>query len=94
MHSISIPDHTYQALVVQAIARNLDVEELVLQAVTQLINTPLPRESYQEPTIEQRLQALDRWTRRIEERADRYPQGFRVDDSREAMYEDRLRAQM
>jgi hypothetical protein len=93
MHSISVPDDIYQALAAQAAARNLAIDELVRQAVDQLSIHPMPSESL-EPTTEQRLQAFDQWTRRIEERADRYPPGFRVDDSREAMYEDRLRSQL
>lgn len=92
MHSISLTDDTYQALVDQAAARHVDVEEIVRQGV-ELLSHQMPGESA-EPTKEQRLQALDRLAHRADERADLYPPGFRVDDSREAMYEDRLRAQL
>ena len=94
MHTISLSDEVYQALIVQAEARKLPVDELVRRAVNQLSAEPLTPESSAEPTIEERLKALAEWTRRIEERADRYPPDFRVDDSREAMYEERERAQL
>ncbi len=100
MPSISIPEDAYQALVAQAAARNIAVEELLRRAVD-----ALPRPS--EPSVQESptnghpsdmtgdlpyaewKQVFDGLLARAKSRADRYPPGFRLNDSRETIYEGR-----
>jgi hypothetical protein len=87
MPVLNLPEQTFQWLVEQAAARNVSVEEVVVSAVAQL---PAAETS----TPEERLRAFERLTRRIESRADRYPPGHTIDDSRESIYAERENAQL
>ncbi len=81
MALLNIPDETYAELSAQAAARELSVEQYVL---------PLLERAKSEPQL--RLTgaawdaAMDELEREARSRSDRYPPGFRVDDSRETIY--------
>lgn len=92
MPVLNLPEQTFRWLVEQAAARNVSVEEVVVSAVAQLpaADAPAPDGS----TPEERLRAFERLTRRIEGRADRYPPGHTLDDSREGIYAERENAQL
>jgi hypothetical protein len=78
MANLTIPDRTFADLARRASAAGLTVEQLVLPLLEQMAPP--------EPTPDERRRALDEWDARIRSRADRYPPGFRVDDSRETIY--------
>lgn len=87
MPTLTLPDATYVKALRLAAAANLPVEQFV--AIT-LEAMPSPKD---EPTKEERLQALECIAQRAKERAHRYPPGFQVDDSRESIYKEREDAQ-
>jgi hypothetical protein len=76
---ISVPDDTFDRLTRWAAARNLTVEE----AIAPILDVIAPRV----PTQDERQHAFEELTKLIQSRSNRYPQGFRVDDSRESIYE-------
>jgi hypothetical protein len=78
MATITIPDQTFAELARQASAAGISVEQFVLPLLEQAV--PL------EPTPEERRRAFEEWQQEVRKRADRYPPGFRVDDSRETIY--------
>ena len=98
MPSISIPEDAYQTIVAQATARNIAVEEVLRRAVEALprhaeaSGTESSADGHHTDMIEDLpyagwKQVFDALLARAQSRADRYPPGFRLDDSREAMYE-------
>ncbi len=89
MPTLNIPEYTFRRLAARAAALNITVEEMVAPALDQLAKNgnlspqmPLTGEAWK--------QEFDAWTKEIESRADRYPPGFRVDDSRETIYGEML----
>jgi hypothetical protein len=82
MTMIPIPDHIYAQLNEKAQALGLTVEQYVLPILQQAG----PESPYSEPSPEERRLARKEWDAMIRSRADRYPPGFRVDDSRETIY--------
>lgn len=77
--SLTIPDDTFARLTEWAAERKQTVEEAVVPVLEGLAPSL--------PTAEDRVRAFGELTRLIQSRADRYPPGFRVDDSRERIYE-------
>ena len=92
MESLTIPVATYWSLEAQAALRNITVEELVLLRLATPA-TPVP-----EPTVPLTGEAwqavFDAMRRDAEKRADRYPPGFVLDDSRDTIYNERMDAIM
>jgi hypothetical protein len=78
MATLTIPDQTFAKLARQASAAGITVEQLVIPILEQ-VGPP-------EPTPEDRKRALAEWDAMIRSRADRYPPGFKLDDSRETIY--------
>lgn len=91
MPTLTVSDETYQRITVCANARSLSVDQYLdalsaVDSVTPPPTQPLTGDAWRE--------VMREMEERARERASRYPEGFRVDDSREAMYEGRLAAQM
>ncbi|MGL6075363.1 MAG: hypothetical protein ACRC8S_14500 [Fimbriiglobus sp.] len=90
MATITIPDDTYQRLARQAAASGTTVEAIAVPVLEQLVGTgnghPQPTPSATETLPQQRL-AFEELTKMVQARAALYPAGFRVDDSRESIYE-------
>jgi hypothetical protein len=82
MATLTIPDPIYAELSDEAQTAGLTIEELVLQKLQRVAPTPLSRDD--------RRRALDEMQKAARARANRYPPGFRVDDSRETIYKERL----
>jgi hypothetical protein len=96
MPHLNIPDDTFRRLATRAAALNISVDELVQPALERLADeTGAPRS---EPTLpltgDAWLAEMAAWRRAAEARADRYPPGFVVDDSRETIYREREDAQL
>ena len=89
MPTVSIPGPTFKRLAERAASLNITVEELVTPVLDQLAANglacqppaPLPSDDWQAQ--------FDAWMRAVHTRADRYPPGFELDDSRESIYEGR-----
>jgi hypothetical protein len=79
--TLDINGETYERLARKAAARNTTVDRLVQPMLEQLAED--------EPSTQDRRQALDNWMFLVQQRMNRYPKGFLVDDSRETIYEDR-----
>lgn len=99
MTTIAIPDDTYARLASRAAALNTTVEWLAASTLDRLTQETEGTNGHADsPTLpltgEAWKQAFDAFNRDIQARADRYPPGFRLDDSREAMYADREDAQL
>ncbi|MFO0957551.1 MAG: ribbon-helix-helix protein, CopG family [Isosphaeraceae bacterium] len=91
MASITIPDETYRRLSEHAKVVERPVDELIRDVLDQFAKS----RPYPPPlTGEAWLAAMQEWRKAIEERADRYPPGFVLDDSRETMYREREDAQL
>ena len=85
MHSVMIPDEIYERLVQKAALMNLTVDQLIPsllgmqdESMAQA-SARLSREEWQ--------RRFNDWMAQIDARAPIYPSGFKLDDSREAMYE-------
>ena len=85
MQTLTIPDETYQRLSIRATEMNVSVEDLALPALERVAVTPLT--AGRVLTHEEWLAHMDAWMAEVQARAHRYPPGFEVDISREAMYE-------
>lgn len=92
MESQTKPVAAYWSLEAQAALRNITVEELVL------LRQAAPVRPVPEPTLpltgEARQAVWDAMRRDAEKRADRYPPGFVLDDSRDTIYNERMDAIM
>jgi hypothetical protein len=90
MPHVTISEDTFQRLAVKAAALNISVDELVQPTLDQLAGggaeLPLTGDAW--------LAELTAWKRDAESRADRYPSGFTIDDSRETIYREREDAQL
>ena len=92
MPVLTLPEQTYQRLVERAAFHHVSVEEYVSFSIA-----GVPRSetlAAETPTPEERLAAFERWTTQIESRADRYPAGHVLDDSRESIYAERENAEL
>ncbi len=91
MTTIVIPDETYQRLAALATARNLTPDALATAALDQLAQqASTDRHAATTPvklSDDEWKARFDALTQLIRSRSDRYPPGFQIDDSREAMYE-------
>lgn len=92
MSTLTIPDDTYQLLAQLAAKRHLAIDHLIAELVVRSAAEQATPEAAEQPAV----LAGDAWVRKFEEvnravQADaaRYPAGFRLDDSRETMYQGR-----
>jgi hypothetical protein len=96
MPSVNIPEETFRRLAEKAAALNVPIEELVRPALEELAQGPAGAKHVLQPPLtgEAWKREFDAWTEEIEGRAGRYPPGFRLDDSREAIYGEREDSQL
>ena len=92
MPTIDIPEATYQRLTRRAAALRTTVESLAVPALEELARDPampaLPTtDSPVDLPYDEWKRGLDEMLARAVARADRYPQGFEADVSRESIYE-------
>jgi hypothetical protein len=87
MPDISIPDETFRRLSERAAALKISVSDLIMPTLESL---GAPARTSDEPTSPLTGDAwrakFEAMKRAAESRAGRYPPGFVLDDSREAMY--------
>jgi hypothetical protein len=96
MPHVTVPEDTFQRLSARAAALNISVDDFVKPALDRLAEsdasapeqTPLPL------TGDAWRAELEAWKRDAESRADRYPPGFVLDDSRETLYREREDTQL
>ena len=96
MPQVNVPEETFRRLSEHAASLNISVDDFALPALRRLVDetdaslskTPLPL------TGEAWQAALEEWHQAAEKRAERYPPGFVLDDSRETMYREREDAQL
>jgi hypothetical protein len=95
MPNVTVPEDTFRRLSERAAALNISVDELVRPALDRLAEagTPSP-ESLLPLTGDAWRAELEAWKRDAESRAERYPLGFVLDDSRETIYREREDAQL
>ena len=95
MASVTVSEDTFRRLAAQAAALNVSVDDLVQPALDRLAETGA---SALEPSLPLTGDAwqleLESWKRDATTRAERYPAGFVLDDSRETIYREREDAQL
>ena len=90
MPSVVIPEDTFRRLSERAAALNMTVDDLVKPALARLAEEEaLPLESSAPLTGHAWRAELEAWKRDAQCRADRYPEGFILDDSRDTIYRER-----
>ena len=95
MAMLTIPDATYMDLASQAALRNITIEQFVLDQLQHLSKRQAEPPEPTPPLTGEAWRAVrDAMISDAEKRADRYPPGFVLDDSREAIYAERLDAQL
>ena len=95
MPNVIIPEDTFRRLSERAAALNISVDDLVKPALDRLAEsgTPVPESSLPLTGDAWRTE-LDTWKQDALSRAGRYPPGFVLDDSREAIYREREDSQL
>ena len=84
MAALNIKDETYERLARKAVALHTTVEEFVEPVLDRLAETePAAAISPALDAAAEREKALAEWMAKVHKRAERYPDGFVVDDSRE-----------
>jgi len=92
MPTITVPEETYERLMHRAAAMKTTVDAIVASAIEQIARDPQPAKGLtfiKLPNAEWEKN-FDEMLAQARSRADRYPPGFEVDISREAMYPDDL----
>jgi hypothetical protein len=95
MPYVSVAEDTFRRLAAKAAALNISVDDLVKPALAWLAESGTPPAEPPLPLTGDEWRAeLSAWKREAERRADRYPPGYILDDSRESMYREREDAQL
>jgi hypothetical protein len=95
MPVLVIPEDTFRRLSERAAALNISVDDLVRPALDRLAQGgSLTPEPPQPLTGDAWWAELDAWKQDALGRAGRYPPGFILDDSRDAIYREREDAQL
>jgi hypothetical protein len=95
MPQLTISEETYRRLAARAAALRVSVDELVGPALDRLAGAEGSTAEWSTPlTGDAWLAELTAWTQDARRRAGRYPEGFVLDDSREAIYREREDAQL
>jgi hypothetical protein len=88
MATLHISDDTYERLARKAVAQNTTVEGLLEPLLDRIAEAgPFSPSQTPSPSAAQRKEAFAEWMAQVQHRADRYPPGFLVNDSRESIYE-------
>jgi hypothetical protein len=88
--SLTIPDEMYERLVRRAAALNVTLEQLIaplLDLAAEGVGNGHPTPSRTAASFDEWNKTFDAWMADVRARADRYPPGFVLDDSRESIYE-------
>lgn len=83
MPQLTIPDHIYEILRGRAAALKMTVEQLVIP----ILDHAAAQGADAEVKPLDRSEAFANWMAEVRSRADRYPDGFVLDDRRETMYD-------
>ena len=97
MPHVTISEETFRRLASRAAALNISVDELIRPALDRLAETgngPATPEPPLPLTGDAWYAEYEALKRDAESRADRYPPGFVLDDSRETIYREREDAQL
>jgi hypothetical protein len=95
MPQIMVPEETFRRLSARATALNISVDKLVQPLLERLAESGTASLEPSAPlTGDARRAELEAWKRDAESRAERYPPGFVLDDSRETIYREREDAQL
>jgi hypothetical protein len=94
MPTVIISEDTYRRLSTRAAALNMSVDELVKPALERLATGDADTGEPVPLTGDAWRAEVEAWKRDAESRAGRYPQGYVLDDSREATYREREDAQL
>ena len=86
MPLLNIPEELYTALAAQAEHCHVSVEEYVLPILDRAKTEPQLPAGFVPLSHEEWQAEMEAWKRDALSRADRYPPGFVLDDSRETMY--------
>lgn len=86
MPMLNIPDELYAKLASRAEQCHRSVEEFVLPILDNVKTEPQLPAGFVPLSNEEWLAEMEAWKRDALSRADRYPPGFVLDDSRETMY--------
>jgi hypothetical protein len=85
--SVTIPDETFHRLAKRAAAGNITVEQLILTLAAENDGNAHPTPTPTAASFDDWKKQFDAWMAEVQARAQRYPPGFAMDDSREAIYE-------
>jgi hypothetical protein len=95
MPHVVVPEETFRRLSERAAARNISVDDLVKPALDRLAEGGTPASGPSLPlTGDAWRTELDAWKQDALSRAGRYPPGFVLDDSREAIDREREDTQL
>jgi hypothetical protein len=86
MATIHVRDETYERLARRAADEQTTVDVLVEPVLNQLAGPVAAKDREQTSPNGDPLKAFEEWMAHVKTRADRYPPGFVVDDSRESIY--------
>jgi hypothetical protein len=89
MPTLTIPDEIYERLAKRAAVLNVTVDQLIaplLNLVTECDHNGHRASSPAEIPFDDWKNRFDSWMADVKGRAQRYPSGFVVDDSRESIY--------
>jgi hypothetical protein len=90
MAQITVPEDMFSRLAERAAALKLTVDQLVAPLLHQAEREGVDGQAAQAPAdlpYDEWKKGFDAWMAGVQSRADRYPLGFVVDDSRESIYE-------
>jgi hypothetical protein len=95
MPHLTVPEDMFRRLAAKAAALNISIDDLVKPALDQLAQSgSSAAETLPTLTGDAWHAELDAWKHDAASRADRYPHGFVLDDSRETIYREREDAQL
>ncbi len=86
MATIHIRDDTYQQLARQAAEKKITVDKLVEPVLEEIASSSSANEFSSAILADRRRDAFNDWMDAVQQRSNRYPQGFIVDDRRESIY--------
>ena len=87
MATITITEKMYEQLAQQASSRNLSVEELLEPILDEIAQRRVDDPSLATMSFEEWKTRYDEWQAMVKQRKGEYPAGFRVDVSRDSIYE-------
>jgi hypothetical protein len=86
MAMIEIPNEIYERLARRAADEHTSVEDIIAPLLDRFASEGAGTRSDAPSSLEDRIRAFDEWMNIVGDRAERYPAGYIVDDSRESIY--------